>query len=264
MILLPCNVIGVNESEPPNFTKLWLVIREVPHCFLTAYQPTPAIDDDHHGKLGLTVRDVKALVDKCKCLTDVSLAYSGLTQPSIRYICRNVSDGIKRLSFAEEQVFDSEILELVKRCFAIEHLDLRGTRITLAAVKAIITYCSNSMLTLLLPTSIGVELGLLAPKSMGAGMCLQLLRQLGSMPNLIYLSMADYHGHQVRSSEEEIIRAVLESEFPQLSINARTVCHRPVFTDPTFKFAEWNFRSQVYPITGDYKLKALFKPRDDE
>ena len=112
------------------------------------------------NEVKLHFESIKKIIDKCTELTDIDISDAGLTQQSISYICTNLTPNALKIDLSCNKVKDEHIQCLVERCRNLKHLDLSATNVTYKSVHSIVTVLSHSLVTLGLPDSIGIEIGL--------------------------------------------------------------------------------------------------------
>ena len=107
---------------------------------------------------------VKQIIDKCTELTSLGISGfyipPGLSQKSIAYICTNLNSDATRVDLGCNDVKDEHIQSLLEHCQNLEHLDLRGTKVTYKSVTRFVSVLSHSLVSLFLPDNVGIEMGL--------------------------------------------------------------------------------------------------------
>ena len=115
------------------------------------------------NEVKLPFKYVKKIIDKCTELTSLGMSgvdVSSKSQKSIAYICTNLTPDASRVDLSFNNVQDKHIQSLLERCQNLEHLDLRGTKITYESVTRIVSVLSHSLVSLFLPDNVGIEMGL--------------------------------------------------------------------------------------------------------
>ena len=185
----------------------------------------------------LSIQVVKLLINNCRHLTGVSFWGTALSDDTIEYICQNLSHKTLRISFCNEDILDEHIAILVKQCNKLEHLDLRETNITFSAVSKIAKSLSKSLISLLLPEKVGLELGL---HSVVDQEKLEIFKELQI---LRYLHIGDWEGSLWFWNENDeyvfnknIHKEKLSQHFPHLIINQEIWNGVIDDTSPIYKF----------------------------
>ena len=190
---------------------------------------------------------VKQIIDKCTKLTSLGMSGfyvpPGLSQESIAYICTNLNSDASRIDLGCNNVKDKHIQSLLERCQNLEHLDLRGTKVTYKSVTRIVSVLSHSLVSLFLPDNVGIEMGL---PSMVCMEKLKIISYLTKLKNLHigcdfgFLWMLDEEGEKYSdASHIEILVKI----FPNLTIGRGLDYegYKILNTDPYYFFYKQNF-----------------------
>ena len=165
----------------------------------------------------LRFESIKKIIDKCTELRDIDISDAGLTQQSITYICTHLTPNVLKIDLSWNEVKDEHIQCLVERCRNMKHLDLSATNVTFKSVHSIVTILSHSLVTLALPDSIGIEIGL------PSKICMEKLKTIfySTMTNLksLFIDCSDLPiGYLYLLHEEGKIFGILAKLFPKLTI----------------------------------------------
>ena len=161
---------------------------------------------------------------------------TGLSNRSISYICKNLTKEVRSVSFANEiGMNDTFVIEFVKRCNKLEHLDLRETMVTYTGVAEIIRNLSNTLISLCLPDNLAFELDLLGMLDY------EKLGKIGSMPKLKNLHIGDFNGvlwfrdaDGNMTLEMDMHVKKMQAIFPHLKIN--DMIDGPISSDKRYDF----------------------------
>jgi len=192
------------------------------------------------NEVKLNFKYVKQMIDKCTELTNLGISGvdTPLSQQSIAYICKNLTSDATRVDLAFNNVKDKHIQSLLERCQNLEHLDLRGTKVTYQSVTRIVSVLSHSLVSLLLPENVGVEMG------MPSNVCMEKLKIIFDLTKLKNLHIGceeaclwipDEAG-EIYSDDGHI--EILEKHFPKLKIGRgmSELEYEKFNTDPSYFF----------------------------
>ena len=196
------------------------------------------------NEVKLHFESIKKIIDKCTELTDIDISDAGLTQQSITYICTNLTPNTLKIDLSCNEVTDEHIQCLVERCRNMKHLDLSATNVTCRSVHRIVTVLSHSLVTLALPDSIGIEIGL------PSKICMEKLKTIFylTMTNLksLFIDCSDLPiGYLYLLHEEGKIFGILAKLFPKLRILGSSVYkvqYRVPNPDPYYDFYMQTFK----------------------
>ena len=173
------------------------------------------------NEVKLNFKYVKQMIDKCTKLTNLGISGvdTPLSQQSIAYICKNLTSNATKVDIAFNNVKDKHIQSLLERCQNLEHLDLRGTKVTYQSVTRIVSVLSHSLVSLLLPENVGLEMGL------PSNVCMEKLKIIFDLTKLKNLHIGceeaclwipDDTGEKEYSDDSHI--EILKKHFPKLKI----------------------------------------------
>ena len=206
----------------------------------------------------LTFASIKILIDNCQELINVSFSNTILSNESISYICKKLTNKALKINFSGVKVRDEDIDALAKNCTKLEYLNLTDTWVTLEAVPEICRTWSKTLVDLSLPEEIGIVLGLHEKETIDHDLKI-FASKIQSMPNLQYLHIGDLRGnlnpmmkYKECITEETSHREKLQRLFPNLGINMD-----PLF-DPNYPGdLQWKF----YLVDSNLKPAGLKFPR---
>ena len=193
------------------------------------------------NEVKLNFKYVKQMIDKCTKLTNLGISGvdTPLSQQSIAYICKNLTPDATKVDLAFNNVNDKHIQSLLERCQNLEHLDLRGTKATYQSVTRIVSVLSHSLVSLLLPENVGLEMGL------PSNVCMEKLKIIFDLTKLKNLHIGceeaclwipDDTGEKEYSDDSHI--EILKKHFPKLTIGIgwSEVEYKKFNTDPYYFF----------------------------
>ena len=196
------------------------------------------------NEVKLRFESIKKIIDKCTELTDIDISDAGLTQQSITYICTNLTPNALKIDLSCNYVKDEHIQCLVERCRNLKHLDLSATNITYKSVLSIVTVLSHSLVTLALPNSIGIKIGL------PSKVCMEKLKAIFylTMTNLksMFIDCRDLHlGYLYQIHEDGEIFEILAKLFPKLTILGLSE-YRVLNPDPYYHLYRQTFKEVTF------------------
>ena len=145
----------------------------------------------------LTFESIKILIDNCQELINVSFSNTILSNESISYICKKLTNKALKINFSGVKVRDEDIDALAKNCTKLEYLNLTDTWVTLEAVPEICRTWSKTLVDLSLSEDIGIALGLYEKPTISHDLKI-FASKIQSMPNLQYLHIGDIYGHKLQ------------------------------------------------------------------
>ena len=163
----------------------------------------------------LNKESLEYIVESCVNLEvlDVGCNIHFSDPSSLDYLSNNLTTAILKLSlFDVENYDDNALCKLVKQCSKLQHLDIRGTKVTWNGVSAIIDNL-HFLECLALPSKIGEELGLATNK-----IDMLKMEKMRKMKQLKYLLIdsVNYLDEMLYSMDKINNHNMLANEMPQL------------------------------------------------
>ena len=196
---------------------------------------TPETGEFHSNTLRLDT--VRMLVSRCRKLTSLSLACTGITRPALAHICSNINPNLQEINMAGEVMTNNDLRQLSSRCKGIKYLNISDTQIKWGAIMDCLPTWKSTMVDLNLPCYIEYILHVSHRNLQDQLMMTGFINMIKSMTNLESMSINQYRAyspdHQTRLNHTRLLQDI----FPKLVINYDPFTDKgPALSDPSSKF----------------------------